>query len=75
MWFSMITDLEIYIQANKRLHRQGQRQKVLIHHIVCKDTYDEEAVENLRRKDGSQKRLLESLKARLEQEEGEYDKR
>ena len=48
---------------------------MLIHHIVCKDTYDEEAVENLRRKDGSQKRLLESLKARLEQEEGEYDKR
>lgn len=75
VWFSMITDLEIYIQANKRLHRQGQKQKVLIHHIVCKDTYDEEAVENLRRKDGSQKRLLESLKARLEQEEGEYDKR
>lgn len=69
VWFSMITDLEIYIQANKRLHRQGQKQKVLIHHIVCKDTYDEEAVENLKRKDCSQKRLLESLKARLVKEE------
>ena len=69
MWFSMITDLEIYIQANKRLHRQGQKQKVLIHHIACKDTYDEEAVENLKRKDCSQKRLLESLKARLVKEE------
>ena len=69
VWFSMITDLEIYIQANKRLHRQGQKQKVLIHHIACKDTYDEEAVENLKRKDCSQKRLLESLKARLVKEE------
>lgn len=69
VWFSMMTDLEIYIQANKRLHRQGQKQKVLIHHIACKDTYDEEAVENLKRKDCSQKRLLESLKARLVKEE------
>lgn len=63
IWYSMTFDLEIYQQANARLHRQGQKQKVLIHHLVCKDTYDEEAVARLKAKDGSQKRLIESLKA------------
>lgn len=71
VWFSMTFDLEIYIQANARLHRQGQKQKVLIHHIVCKNTYDEEAVERLKHKDGSQKRLIQSLKARLKKDKKE----
>ena len=70
VWFSMTFDLEIYTQANARLHRQGQKQKVLIHHIVCEDTCDEVALERLEAKDGSQKRLMERLKARLRQEEG-----
>lgn len=69
VWYSMTFDLEIYIQANARLHRQGQKQKVLIHHIICKGTYDEEAVERLRTKDGSQRRLIEALKARLKLED------
>lgn len=63
VWYSMTFDLEIYQQANARLHRQGQKQKTLIHHLVCKDTYDEEAIARLQLKDGSQKRLIESLKA------------
>lgn len=62
VWYSMTFDLEIYQQANARLHRQGQTQKTLIHHLVTLDTYDEEAVRRLREKDGSQKRLIESLK-------------
>lgn len=70
VWFSMTFDLEIYTQANARLHRQGQKQKVLIHHIVCEDTCDEVALERLEAKDDSQKRLMERLKARLRQEEG-----
>lgn len=69
VWFSMTFDLEIYMQANARLHRQGQKQKVLIHHIVCKDTRDEDAIESLKIKDGSQQRLIESLKARIRREE------
>ena len=31
---------ELYQQANKRLHRPGQKKTVLIHHILMKDTYD-----------------------------------
>lgn len=70
VWFSLIDSLELYQQANARLHRQGQRQKVLIHHLVVKGTHDEDAVNNLRDKDGSQQRLIEALKARLNLEEG-----
>lgn len=62
VWYSMTFDLEIYQQANARLHRQGQKQKTLIHHLVTLDTYDEEAIRRLKEKDGSQKRLIESLK-------------
>ena len=69
IWFSLLDNLELYQQANARLHRQGQRQKVLIHHIVCEGTHDEDAVVNLQHKDGSQQRLIEALKARLKLEE------
>lgn len=65
VWFSLLDSLELYQQANARLHRQGQKQKVLIHHLVVKGTHDEDAISNLRDKDGSQQRLIEALKARL----------
>ena len=65
IWFSMLDDLELYIQANARLNRQGQKQKVLIHHLVTKGTHDEDAIANLQNKEQSQERLIEALKARL----------
>lgn len=70
IWFSMTDSLELYMQANARLHRQGQRQKVLIHHIIAEGTHDEDAVKNLQNKDCSQQRLIEALKARLQSEIG-----
>lgn len=69
VWFSLLDSLELYQQANARLHRQGQKQKVLIHHLVVKGTHDEDAIDNLRDKDGSQQRLIAALKARLKLEE------
>lgn len=69
VWFSLLDSLELYQQANARLHRQGQKQKVLIHHLVVKGTHDEDAISNLRDKDGSQQRLIKALKARLNLEE------
>lgn len=72
IWYSLTFDLEIYQQANARLHRQGQTQKTLIHHLVCKDTYDEEAIARLKEKDGSQQRLIESLKAERKKVNEDY---
>ena len=34
IWFGLNWSLELYQQANKRLHRQGQTQKVILHHLV-----------------------------------------
>jgi Superfamily II DNA/RNA helicases, SNF2 family len=63
IWFSLTWSLELYQQANARLWRQGQKQTVVIHHIIAKDTIDERAVIALENKDISQKALIEAVKA------------
>lgn len=65
IWFGLNWNYELYTQANKRLHRQGQKEKVIIHHLVTKDTRDEDVMEALKRKEGVQEYVLESLKARI----------
>lgn len=66
IWFGLNWSLELYQQANKRLHRQGQKQKVIIHHLIVQGGRDEDVVEALEDKGATQDRLLESLKARIE---------
>lgn len=51
--------------SNKRLHRQGQQEKVIIHHLVCSGTRDEDVMQALQRKDDAQNWVMESLKARI----------
>ena len=41
VWFGLNWSLELYQQANARLYRQGQKETVVIHHIVTKATIDE----------------------------------
>lgn len=65
VWFGLTWNYELYTQANKRLHRQGQKEKVIIHHLVTKGTRDEDVMEALRRKEGVQNYVLDSLKARI----------
>lgn len=65
IWFGLNWNYELYTQANKRLHRQGQKEKVIIHHLVTKGTRDEDVMEALKRKEGVQEYVLESLKARI----------
>ena len=65
IWFGLNWNYELYTQANKRLHRQGQKEKVIIHHLVTRGTRDEDVMEALRRKEGVQNYVLESLKARI----------
>ncbi len=66
IWFGLNWSLELYQQANKRLHRQGQTQKVIIHHLVVEGGRDEDVVAALEDKSATQDRLIESLKARIE---------
>lgn len=65
VWYSMIWSLELYLQTNGRLHRQGQREVVTIHHIVCKDTVDEDVIEALKNKNTTQQSLINAVKARI----------
>lgn len=69
IWFGLTWNLESYMQANARLHRQGQKKAVLVHHIVAKDTVDEDVMNSLRNKAITQNELIEAVKARLERYE------
>lgn len=70
IWFGLTWNYELYTQANKRLHRQGQTDKVIIHHLVCSGTRDEDVMEALKRKDDVQSFVMESLKARIRKIKG-----
>ena len=70
IWYGVNSSLELTLQANKRLHRQGQQQPVIIHRLLIEDSVEEEAVANLERKDSTEKALLNSVKARIEKVKG-----
>ena len=65
IWFSMIWSLEMYQQTNARLWRQGQTEVVTAHHIVCRDSVDEDVLDALTNKDVTQQKLIEAVKARI----------
>ena len=66
IWFGLNWSLELYQQANKRLHRQGQKSTVFVHHLVTEGTRDEDVMTALEAKGDTQKNLMDSLKARIE---------
>ena len=65
IWFSLTWSLELYQQTNARLWRQGQKETVVIHHLVAKDTIDEDVMAALAKKDAGQAALLQAVKARV----------
>lgn len=66
VWFGLNWSLELYQQANKRLHRQGQQQKVIIHRLAVTGGRDDDVILALEDKGATQDRLIDSLKARIE---------
>lgn len=66
IWFGLNWSLELYQQANKRLHRQGQEYPVIVHHLICEGTRDEDLADALTKKDAAQAFVLNSLKARID---------
>lgn len=67
IWFGLPWNYELYVQANKRLHRQGQTDKVIVHHLVVQHSRDEDVMKALGCKEAMQDAVLSSLKARIEQ--------
>ena len=65
VWFSLTWSLELYQQTNARLWRQGQKETVVIHHIIAKNTIDENVMAALAKKETGQAALLRAVKAKL----------
>lgn len=66
VWFGLTWSLELYQQFNARLHRQGQTNAVIVHHIVTEGTHDEDVMGALRQKDRIQNALMDSIRFRLD---------
>ena len=63
VWFGLTWSLELYIQTNARLWRQGQKSgTVVVMHIITKGTIDEEMLKALARKEVTQDGLMEAVK-------------
>ena len=70
VWFGLTWSLELYVQTNARLWRQGQVSRtVIIQHIICKGTLDERILAALEKKEVTQDSLMSAVKAQLKGEE------
>jgi SNF2 family DNA or RNA helicase len=65
IWFGSDWSLELYQQANARLHRQGQSRPVNVYHLITENTIDEDVIKALASKSSGQESLMNSIKARL----------
>jgi len=63
VWTTQSWNLELYLQANGRLARQGQQHPVVIHSLECPDTVDGLIAERLSTKTFTQNSLLEHLRS------------
>ena len=66
IWFAFPNwALEIYQQACKRLHRQGQQFPVVSHLLVVQGGMDEAVVASLQDKGDLQESLMQALKLKI----------
>ncbi|MDO4179052.1 MAG: DEAD/DEAH box helicase [Phascolarctobacterium sp.] len=65
VWFGLTWSLELYQQTNARLWRQGQKNTVVIHHIITRGTLDEDVMRSLHMKDCLQASIIDAVKARM----------
>ncbi len=66
VWFGLTWSLELYQQTNARLYRQGQKNTVVIQHIITKGTIDEQILKVLQKKNKTQADLIDAVRADLE---------
>lgn len=66
VWFGLTWSLELYMQFNARLHRQGQDKPVIIHRLVTSGTIDERIAKSLEGKRQTQDGIMEAVKALIQ---------
>ena len=62
VWYGLTHSLELFEQANARIHRQGQTKTVFIHYILSENTIDSAVLAALRNKEKVQDVVFNSLK-------------
>lgn len=70
VWFGLTWNLELYQQANARLHRQGQRYQVTVYRLICRGTVDERIATVLDSKKSVQQGLLDNLNYLIHKHDG-----
>lgn len=65
VWYGLTWSLEQYIQFVGRLHRQGQKHGVIVHHILARGTVDSRVLQALTAKEQTQSGFLEAIKQAL----------
>lgn len=70
VWYSTTWSLELYQQANARLHRQGQTRPVLLCRLVARGTIDERVCEALEGKTTCQEAILQRIRELRSNPEG-----
>ena len=61
VWFGLPFSLDLYEQANARLHRSGQKNEVVVHHLVSAGTIDERIMSVLANKGNMQQALIDAV--------------
>jgi SNF2 family DNA or RNA helicase len=75
VWFDTCYPLELYLQMNKRLDRQGQKKAVKIFHLITANTEDQKIVPRLKRKESAQNYLFARLKYLRDKARGQHASR
>lgn len=65
IWYTIPNNLEHYLQTNARIDRQGQKNPVIIHHLITEHTVDLHNMALLRRKTDMEQRLIDAVDAGL----------
>lgn len=70
VWFGVTWSLELYQQANARLHRQGQTKPVMIYHLITKGTMDERVMKAIANKENGQNAMIDAVRAIMNEGNG-----
>ena len=61
IWMTPPNSNERYRQANKRLHRSGQKHPVTVIHLLAEGTEDIKVINNLNKQEDDQQELMTAL--------------
>jgi len=61
-WYTPTWNYELYDQLNRRVYRQGQKNRVIVHRILARKTVDTAVASALKTKGRGQNALLDALK-------------